>query len=461
MNKIIIKNKTINSIIFVISFSMIIRLLSLLNRIILNRMLGADGVALYTISIPSIMLFVSLGSISLNTSINQIVAKNKDSFDKKLLKEALSIAIIAASVSSLVLLMILKPLSYNWLKTKDAFFPILSAIPLIYLSSINSVLRGIYNGLSKVKLSQLSIFIEQIFRILFQILLLLVSTIITKSVTYAILSMSLGEIASIIYLITKLRKTNKHKSNNNYAKNILQLSMPLTLTHLSSSLSSFLEPIIFTFIFTKLSYSSDIIRSSYSEISAYILPTIAMFLFISASISPILIQKVIYYNTNNKKELLMKMIEKIIFVILLSSVLILSILYFYIEDLIYILYNYKIEENLIKKYIFLFIFVYIESPLIAIMQGLQENKKIFKIITISSILKLLLILIIPYMFSIGPKDTIIISYLSSYTLVSCIIYVNIRKKLGFKFPIKYLVYLIIFTFFMFSLLTFLNLLFLK
>lgn len=461
MNKIIIKNKTINSIIFVISFSMIIRLLSLLNRIILNRMLGADGVALYTISIPSIMLFVSLGSISLNTSINQIVAQNKDSFDKKLLKEALSIAIIAASVSSLLLLVILKPLSYNWLKTKDAFFPILSAIPLIYLSSINSVLRGIYNGLSKVKLSQLSIFIEQIFRILFQILLLLVSTIITKSVTYAILSMSLGEIASIIYLITKLRKTNKHKTNNIYAKDILHLSMPLTLTHLSSSLSSFLEPIIFTFIFTKLSYSSDIIRSSYSEISAYILPTIAMFLFISASISPILIQKVIYYNTNNKKELLMKMIEKIIFIILLSSILILTILYFYIEDLIYILYDYKIEENLIKKYIFLFIFVYIESPLIAIMQGLQENKKIFKIITISSTLKLLLILIIPYMFSIGPKDTIIISYLSSYTLVSCIIYVNIRKKLGFKFPLKYLVYLIIFTFFIFSLLTFLNLLFLK
>ncbi len=461
MKKLFIKNKTLNSIIFVISFSMIIRLLSLLNRIILNRMLGADGVTLYTISIPSIMLFVSLGSISLNTSINQIVAKKRESFDKKLLKEALLIAIIVASISSLILLIILKPLSYNWLQTNDAFFPILSAIPLIYLSSINSVLRGIYNGLSKVTISQLSIFIEQIFRILFQILLLLASTIITKSVTYAILSMSLGEIASIIYLIIKFKKTKKHKTNNTYTKDILHLSMPLTLTHLSSSLSAFLEPIIFTFIFSKLSYPNDIIRSSYSEISAYILPTIAMFIFISASISPILIQKVTYYNTNNCKDLLLKMIEKIIFIILFSSIVILSILYFYTDDLINILYDYKIEENLIKKYIFLFIFVYIESPLIAIMQGLQENKKIFKIITFSSILKLLVILIIPYIFSISPKETIIISYLSSYTLVSSIIYIHIRKKLGFKFPLKYLVYLIIFTIFILSLLTFLNLLFLK
>ena len=461
MNKLLIKNKTISSIIFVISFSMIIRLLSLLNRIILNRMLGADGVALYTISIPSIMLFVSLGSISLNTSINQIVAKNKASFDKKLLKDALLIAMIAASISSLLLLIILKPLSNNWLQTKEVFFPILFSIPLIYLSSINSVLRGIYNGISKVNISQVSIFIEQIFRIFFQILLLLISTIITKSVTYAILSMSLGEIASIIYLIIKFRKIKSYKTNKSYTNDILHLSVPSTLTHLSSSLSSFLEPILFTFIFSKLSYTNDIIRSSYSEITAYILPTIAMFLFISASISPILIQKVTYYNTNNNKDMLLKLIEKIIFIILLCSILILSILYFYTDELINFLYEYKIEDNLIKKYIFLFIFVYIESPLIAIMQGLQENKKIFKIITISSILKLLIILVIPYILSINPKETIIISYLCSYTIVSSIIYLHIRKKLGFKFPLKYLVYLIIFTIFILSLLTFLNLLFLK
>ena len=457
----ILKNKTINSILLVISFSIIIRFLSLFNRIVLNRYLGIEGVSLYTISIPTIMLFVSLGGISLNTSINQIVSKNNKHLDKRLIKDALILSIITSSISSLILLIILNPLSKIFLKSPDVFYPIISSIPLIYLSSITSILRGIHNGLSEVKKSQFSILIEQIVRILFQTLLILLSSNILNSVVYAILAMSIGEIASTIYLLIKFKDKINVNTENNYTKKILDLSIPSTLSHLSSSICTFLEPIIFTLVFTKLNYESEAIRMYYSEVSAYIIPTIAMFLFVSASISPILIQKSTHYYINNDKKSLQNLISKTLLIIIISSIFILTFLYHYGNQLIKILYNYNIEENLLKKYIFLFIFVYIESPLIAIIQGLQDNKKIFNTVLIASIIKLSLLIILPLLIQTNPKESIIISYLFSISFVSISSYLYIRKKLDYRFPLKNLVFILIFTLFTISFFTFLNLLFLK
>ena len=170
------KNKTINSILLVITFSIIIRFLSLINRILLNRMLGIDGVSLYAISIPTIMLFVSLGGISLNTSINQIVSQSNKDLDKKIIKDAFTLSLISSSIASLILLLIISPLTKIWLNTEQSFYPIIVSIPLIYLSSITSIFRGIYNALSRVKKSQSSILIEQIARISFQTFLILIST---------------------------------------------------------------------------------------------------------------------------------------------------------------------------------------------------------------------------------------------------------------------------------------------
>jgi hypothetical protein len=56
--------------------SLIIRLLSLFNRIILTRLLGNDGINLYVISLPSIMLYMSVAGFSLNTALSKVIAEN-------------------------------------------------------------------------------------------------------------------------------------------------------------------------------------------------------------------------------------------------------------------------------------------------------------------------------------------------------------------------------------------------
>lgn len=456
MKELIIKNKTMKTIILIFIISIIIRLLSFINRIILNRMLDIDGLSLYSIILPSIMLFVSIGSLSLNTSINQIVSRNTKEIDKSIIKNALYIALISSSISSLMLLFILKPLMLSWLKIE--YYPLIfiSSIPLIYLSSFSSILRGIFNGLAKVKTTYFSILFEQIFRISFQFIFLIFTQSIFKSVTYVIIAMSIGEFFSIIFLIFKLKNIKFIKNNNDHTNEILKLSIPLSFGQLISSFTNFLEPILLTFIYQKNNYNLDLFRKEYNEVVAFILPLITMFIFITNSLSPILIQKISHYNNHNNIKMLQKKVKEMLFFVFFIAFIILSFLYFYGNALIKILYNYNISSNIIKKYIFFFIFVYIEGPIISIMQGLEENKSLLKIILFSSIIKLLSILIIPYITFIKANELILISHIIYLFIICLISFIRIKKKLEIENSIRFLAIIIIMSLSIFIIFYFIN-----
>ena len=117
MKNIILKNTLI-----LLVTNLFIRALGLLNRIILTRFLGEQGISLYSLVLPTTMLFLSISCFSLNTSITK-VSSNYNS--KKVITIGISIAIITSSISSLFLLSILKTLSLNLLKQQNTYYPIL------------------------------------------------------------------------------------------------------------------------------------------------------------------------------------------------------------------------------------------------------------------------------------------------------------------------------------------------
>lgn len=68
--------KLIKNTLVLIATSLIIRVLSLANRIILTRLLGNEGISLYVIILPSLMLFMSIAGFSLNTALSKVIAEN-------------------------------------------------------------------------------------------------------------------------------------------------------------------------------------------------------------------------------------------------------------------------------------------------------------------------------------------------------------------------------------------------
>ena len=423
------KNKLIKNTFIVLISSLLIRLLGLLNRIILTRSLGEEGISLYSLILPTIMLFMSISCFSLNTSMVKVTATNKN---KKVLKNGITIAIISSSISSLILLLILNVLTKHLLKQPNAYYPILLSIPLFYLTAISSVLRGFLNGIEKMTTTSIANLLEQISRIFFTIIIFIFinNKNINTFVCYAVIAMSVGEIFSIIFTTVNIKKIDisSDYEKNAISKELLEIAFPTTLTSLSSNFTFFLEPIIYTFILTKLSFSSSEILYKYSEVTAYALPLITLFSFISISISTVIMPKVSIANNNQIKNY----INKLITICLIPSLLLTTILFHYCENLSLLLYNSQMGVILIKKYIWFFIIFYLITPFNTILQSTNQSKKVFFISLIVHIIKLVTILILPFI----TNDALIISYLIAYIITFLTQYIILYKKYKFKLPLK-------------------------
>ena len=421
------KNKLIKNTLIVLISSLFIRLLSLINRIILTRSLGIEGISLYSLILPSIMLFLSISCFSLNTSMIKVSATVKS---KSIIKNGILIAIITSSISSLILLTILKYLSSSLLKQPNTYYPILFSIPLFYLTSISSVLRGFLSGIEKMGSTSVANLLEQITRIIFTILIFIFikNKNITTYVTYAVIAMSVGELFSIIFTSTTIKKTKLNINDIDCSKQLLEISIPSTITSLISNFTFFLEPIIYTFILTKLSFSSNEILLKYSEVTSYALPLITLFSFITTSISTVIMPKLSTASNNNIKQY----ITKIIIICLIPALLLTTILFNYNDNLSILLYDNLTGSNIIKKYVWFFIVFYLVAPFNSIFLSTNHSKVLFKYSIIIHIIKLSLILLLPLI----TNDALILSYLVSFLLTFFLQFIFLYRKYKFNIPYK-------------------------
>lgn len=430
------KNKIIKNTLIILITSLIIKTFGLLNKIILTRSLGEQGISLYSLTLPTIMLFLSMSCFSLNIAMVKISATNKS---KKVIKVGIIIALITSSISSIILLLSLNILSSILLKQPSTYYPILFSIPLFYLTSISSVLRGYLTGIEKMTTTSIANLIEQIARILFIILIFIIinTSNIIIYVILSIIAMSIGELFSIIYTSNKLRKIKNNELINEeqISKDLLSISIPQTISSLSSNISFFFEPIIYTFILTKLNYNSSDILLKYSEVTAYAIPLITLFSFISLSLSTAIMPKL---STSTSKEI-SNTISKLLIICIIPGILVSTILYHYSYDITYFLYKTTTGSFLVKKYVWLFLCFYLINPLNIILVSSNQSKQSFKISFFVHIIKLLVMLIFPFF----TKDALILSYLISYLLTFLLEIILLYKKYKFKIPLKKLLILFI------------------
>lgn len=433
------KIKFLKNTIIIIITSLFIKLLGLINKIILTRCLKEQGIALYSLIMPTIMLFISISCFSLNTAMIKITAKYKT---KKIIFPCINIGLITTSISSIILLISLNLLTNQLLKQPSAYYPILFSIPLLYLTTISSILRGYLTGIEKMAITSIANLLEQFMRIIFTIFIFIFikNNKLTFYVVLAILAMSIGEVFSIIYTsynIKKIKDNNNSFNSKNIYHELLEIAIPTTLTSLVSNITFFLEPIIFTFVLTKLNISSNDILLEYSETTTYSLPLITLFSFIPMAIATVIMPKISTSSNNYIKEI----VFKILVLCLIPAILISTILSNFSSEITFFLYATTTGANIVKKYVWFFIIFYLIPPINTILVSTNESKNVFKISLIVHIIKLLTLFILP----IFIKDALIISYFISYFLIFIFEIGILYRKFHFYFSINNLIILLLFT----------------
>ena len=216
------KRKLINSFLILTTSTMITKVFSLLNRMMLSRMLSVETMALYILVLPTLSLSITLAQFSVPSAVFRLVSHPKYE-NKKVIISACLISTITCLLIILALLLFSRPISLILLKQQDAFYPILSIIPFIPLAGISGIIKNYFLGKEKLLTLSIAQFVEEVSRIAFSFILITQFKDASQSmlISIAILSMSIGELASIIFLLLNLSirhkltiKNNEHTKDN-------------------------------------------------------------------------------------------------------------------------------------------------------------------------------------------------------------------------------------------------------
>lgn len=237
-----------------------IRFLGLLNRAILSRFIGAEGLGFFQIIIPVYTMMIVIAGLGLPGAITKMIADRQtlgDTGSQILIKNK---AIKAVIISSLLIMMIYYPLLSSYAPNFIPDCRVLSALKIIpagiLFAGVSQLLRGYFQGTKKMIPTAVSQAGEQIFRVAFG--LIGVYLLMPLGLEYAICGIAggivCGEIIGFLILLLynrfHLRKTNPYRAsqpinlNRQIKIEMVALSLPLVLLRISGSVTHVLESLL-------------------------------------------------------------------------------------------------------------------------------------------------------------------------------------------------------------------------
>ncbi|MFV0395902.1 MAG: oligosaccharide flippase family protein [Coprobacillaceae bacterium] len=402
------KKKLINSFIILSASSAITKLFSIINRMVLARLLDSNGMALYVLLLPTLSLCITLGQLGIPSAVFRLVSNPKYN-NKKVIISASTLSFFTCIIVVIGLFLSSKFIAFDLLKSPDAWLPLLSLCIFIPLVGISGIIKNYFMAKENVYLVAKAQFIEEVARLGFSYFLIsrFQGAPISVLITFAFLAMSIGELSSIVYMLYRLKyKPGKHVLKKEYVKDNLQLkdmlniAMPLTGSRLYHSLVSFLEPITLMFVLTGLNMSQSLIQHDYAVISGYVISLLVTPTFFNNVIYrlflPIITKDLVY----NQKKSARRHLLIALFGCLLISVPFTIIFYFFPEVCLSLIYNTTEGAKYLSYMSIPFTLFYLQTPLTATLHALNKNKVIYIIGCIECTLEIALTYILAFHFQV-------------------------------------------------------------
>lgn len=284
------------------------RVMGFVYRVILTRIIGAEGMGLYQMAYPiyTILLVVSRSGIPI--ALAKLIA-DRIASDKK--KEAYKIFIVARRMSfviglsvSVIMAVLARPLINLLSLDPRSYYAVLAISPAIFVVSIMAAYRGFFQGMQDMVPTALSQILEQFVRMFTMITL--VVFLVKYGLNIAAAGASFGAVtgaaAGLLVLIFIYHKRKKEiftfidsGSNNltinsmSIVKEISQLGIPITLGALVLPLMNLVDLI---FVPNRLQTAGFMVEEAtelYGMLSAVAMPLVNFPTIITVSLSASLV----------------------------------------------------------------------------------------------------------------------------------------------------------------------------
>lgn len=369
---------------------LITRVLGFVNRIVVARVIGGEGVGLYMMAMPTLVLAITITQMGLPVAISKLVAEAEAVGDRQRVKQILVVSLTMTGILSVIFfpaMILLAPfLSQTLFTDPRTYYPLIAIAPVVPIIAISSVLRGYFQGKQQMKPYAYSQLLEQIVRI--SLIAICTKALLPYGIEYAaagaMLSSVIGEFASLLYLLYmfKLKKSMKVRAKFfQYVKagkqtfiSLMRIALPTTGSRLIGSLSWFLEPIVVANSLAIAGVATTLATKQYGQLTGYALPLLMLPSFITYSLSTSLVPAISEAAAQKQTLLVEHRIQQAMRLSLVTGGLSVVVLYVFAEPLMLLMYGTSEATHFVKVMAPFFLFYYFQGPLQAILQSLDLAK---------------------------------------------------------------------------------------
>ena len=366
--------------------SFISRFIGFFFRIFLSRTFSTEQIGIYQLIFPIYALFFSITSAGIELALSRCVAKEIAHGNKK---KASSFLYISTFLSLTISIFFMKLLQMNAasisihvlgdLRCERLLIIVSRALPF---ASIHSCICGYYLGLKRAKVTALSQLIEQSIRVCSTFLLCKTAPDIISAVHGIVLS----EFFSALFCLWYYSHHDFDFVPNNFISNTIHdlrelasLSLPLTANRVLTNLLQTMESISIPLCLQKYGYTNSQSLSMYGILTGIALPCIFFPSAITNSISTLILPTVAELQATKKQTNLKHLIHQIlVFCILLGSFT--CLFFFVLSDVIgQVIFHNSAAANYLKVLCWICPFLYTNTTLSSIINGLGKTTVTFLI----------------------------------------------------------------------------------
>jgi len=434
------------------------RVLGFVPRIMLPRLIGPEGVGLYQMGYPLLILLLTIITGGIPLAVSKLVAEAETEGRRDTSRHILRIS-LALSFALGLMFTAMCALAARWVTARlfpddRVYWTFLAMSPIIAVVSVSAVLRGYFQGKHNMIPTAASQVAETVVRC--AAVLALAWWMLPRGVEFAaagaMAGVLCGELAGLTVLLYQFARSSKNAfsidpadqtepregrrranafSRGSGLRRLANISIPVTLSKLAGSASYFLESIVIVQSLAAIGIAAHAATAQYGALQGMVIPLLLMPTALTFSLSISLIPALSEAAAKGDSAAIHRRLRQSLRLALLAGAPFAAAMCVLAEPVCLLLYRQADMADMLKWMAPMAVFVYVQAPLQAALQALDRPSTALANTLAGAAVKLALIYVLAARLELGITGAII-AICVNMALVTVLHYVSVARLLGFR-----------------------------
>jgi stage V sporulation protein B len=425
------------------------RILGFVPRIALPRIIGAEGIGLYQMGYPFLIVILTLINGGIPLAVAKLVAEADAEGNshkvRSILRGALAITLTLSVGFTILCIGGAHWITENLFTDDRVYYTFIAMSPIILISGISSVYRGYFQGLHNMIPTAISQTSETLVRIItvLSFAYLMLPYGLEYAAAGAMAGVVVGEIIGLAVLFVQF-KADRAKHHATYIardaltkasqfRRLLSVSIPVTASRLVGSVSYFFESILIIQSLAVAGIATAVATAQYGVLQGMVIPILLLPTALTYSLSVSLIPSLSEAASNNDMIMVHRRMHQSLKLSLVAGAPFAVFMYVLADPLCMLIYNNTEVGSMLRMMAPVALFIYLQGPLQAALQALDKPGKALRNTFIGACIKLTLISVLASNPSFGIRGAIFAININ-IALVTVLHWVSVTRLLKLSMP---------------------------